>query len=212
MRKFFRLFSLILSLFSIFNAYAAFDINSLIEVTEKNNPQCVEYYTYKNKPYCSTKAFESSGINPKIKTYETQTIVFDNRPWLAVWGEKNPTITTVEYVPAGDNINQWNELVTSQFIPGLQEKITVKQYVDAMVLQLKKTGMHPIVNIIKESPQQIIFEFIIPTPSHLKQDELQIVRKANNGFYIVHYVIKSSDMGKENRQKWIRNLQNSHIN
>lgn len=212
MNKFLRLFSLIISLFFIFKTHATIDTNSLIEVTDKNNPQCVEFYTYQNKLFCSTKPFNSSAINPNIKHYETQTIVFDNRPWQAVWGEKTATITTVEYVPAGDDINQWKELVTSQFIPGIQNKITLRQYVEATVLQLKQSGISPIINIIEESPQHIIFEFIIPTPNHLKQDELQIVRKANDGFYIVHYVIKSSDMGKENRQKWIRNLQKSHIN
>lgn len=66
--------------------------------------------------YCSQ---EKSTIvtDPKLQTYEKQKIVFDERPWQAAWGQSLPSITTVEYVPAGGSIDHWHELVTSQSYP-----------------------------------------------------------------------------------------------
>lgn len=47
------------------------------------------------------------------------------------------------------------------------------------------------------TPDQILFEFRIKEPLNLQQDELQIVTKKKNGFYIVHYVIKTPDMAMQ---------------
>lgn len=194
------------------NAQAGVDPQSLIKVTQENNAECVEFYTYKNALYCTNEPTSgSSVVDPKIKDYETQTIIFDDRPWQAVWGKKTDEITTVEYIPAGNNINQWHELVTSQFIPGIQNTITPKQYMDVAIKQLKDAGFQPIINVINDTPQQVIFEFRIFSPENFKQNELQIVKRGNDGLYIIHYVIKEADMGKLNREKWINNMQKSQI-
>lgn len=196
-----------------FNAQAAVDPSSLVKVTKDNNPQCIEFYTFKGDLYCNTNpSTASSVVDPQIKDYEKQVILFDDRPWQAIWGKQTDEITTVEYVPAGNNIEKWHELVTSQFIPGLQNKATPKLYADAMIQQLKDSGFKPIVSIVKDTPDQVIFEFRIVAPDNLKQDELQIITKGKDGFYVLHYVIKEADMGQKNREAWLRNLQNSKIN
>lgn len=84
---------LTLFLFGYFlNAQAAIDPNSLVKVTKENNPQCIEFYTYKGEAYCNTNPNNiSSVIDPNIKTYEKQRLVFDDRPWQAVWGSKEMT-------------------------------------------------------------------------------------------------------------------------
>src|SRR5688500_18976173 len=96
----------------------AIDPSELIKVTDQTNPACVEYYNLQGDMYCSTRAL-SSPVKVNLAD-EKQKIIFDNRPWQAVWSQKTPAITTIEYVPAGDDINNWKELITSQFIPGIQ--------------------------------------------------------------------------------------------
>jgi len=205
-----KLLGVLLSLFSV-SVTAAINPDTLIKVTNENNPKCVEYYNYKNTMYCSTVAQDNTPIDPHIKDLERQKIVFDDRPWQAVWGKDTSEVTTIEYVPAGDNINDWHELITSQFFPGLQEKVTPKDYVDIMMNNLKQSGIHPIVNMIEVSPKQVIFEFRVESPENLKQDELQKITKTDNGLYVLHYVIKESDMGQTARDKWLKNLKNSFI-
>ena len=101
-------------------AYAAIDPASLEKVSGNTNPKCVEYYNYKGELYCSTSAQLPATVDPAVKDYETQIIRFDERPWYVAWGKKAPYITTVEYVPSGSSIDDWHELVTSQFAPGIQ--------------------------------------------------------------------------------------------
>ncbi|HHF7343927.1 TPA: hypothetical protein ACPSKB_000326 [Legionella feeleii] len=198
-----RLIILLYVMFFLLTAQAEIDPSKLIKVTNDNNPNCVEYYNYKGEIYCSITAQDVAPMNPQIKNYETQKITFDNRPWKVVFGKKTEEITVVEYVPADDNIEHWQELVTSQFIPGLQTRITMKQYIDSIINNLKESGFKPIVTIIEETPDQALFEFRIDSPSNMQQDELQFVTKGNDGFYILHYVIRKADMGKPNRNKWI---------
>ena len=129
MNTFSKLTLVLLSVSYQITAHAQIDVSSLVKVTKDNNPACIEYYTYMSDLYCSTTAqTPSSKINPLIRTYETQKIIFDDRVWQAAWGKKTDEINAVEYVPAGDDIDKWNELITSQFFPGLQDKVTVSEF------------------------------------------------------------------------------------
>lgn len=183
----------------------------LIKATSDNNAKCVEYYHYKNELYCSTSAINTTPVDTKIKDYEKFDIIFDNRPWKMAWGKNEATITTIEYVPNGQNIEDWNELVTSQFFPGLQAKVNPTQFVELFIQQLKDSGYEPIVTYHEKSDNRVIFEFRIDKPVNQKQDELQMIMKDDKGIYALHYVVKKSDMGQKNRALWIQNLKNSKL-
>lgn len=187
------------------------DPSTLIEVTADNDPSCVEYYNYKNTLYCSTTAQDTKPLDPALKDAEKLDITFDDRPWKLAWGKKDSRGTTIEYVPAGDNINNWNELVTSQFFPGMQDDIELQKYANGFIDELKASGYKPIVSFHEKTPERVIFEFRLEEPDNQIQDELQMVTKDDKGIYVLHYVIKKSDMGEENRNLWIENLKNSSI-
>lgn len=182
----------------------------LIKVTDQNNPKCVEYVTYKGDMYCSLKALDKTVVDPKILSFEKQNIVFDNRPWKAAWGKQTPEISTVEYIPVEDNINDWKELVTTQFIPG-SNIMTPAQFGDHFVDDLKKSGFVFTFKTVVNQPDMLIFEFKIDKPSNLQQDEILKVQKDKDGLYIIHYVIKQANMSEENRAKWVDNLKKSTI-
>ena len=196
--------------FSI-GCYASIDPSKLIKVTSQTNPACIEYYNFKNEMYCSTTALQARPVDPDIKNYEHQNIVFDERLWFAAWGQHTETMDTVEYIPAGDDINKWNELVTSQFMPDPGNTFTPKQFVDVIVQGIKNTGFTSDIHYLKETPTQITFEFQILSPANQIQDELQTVKRDTKGLYILHYVIKQADMGIKNRVKWIANFEKSNI-
>ncbi len=182
----------------------------LIKVTDQNNPKCVEYVTYKGEMYCSLKALDNTPPDPKILFFEKQNVFFDNRPWKAAWGKHTLEISTVEYLPVGDNIDDWKELVTTQFIPGLTT-ITPAQFGENFVADLKKSGFIFTVNTVVNQPDMLIFEFKIDKPSNLQQDEILKVQKGKDGMYLIHYAIKQSNMSEENRTKWLENLKKSTI-
>lgn len=198
--------------FCVSSSQADVNPNDLIKLTPQNNPTCIEYYVHQGEIYCNTKAQSTQPVvEAHINNYERQKIAFDDRYWKIGWGKQTPEVTTVEYIPAGDNIENWNELITSQYFPGLQNKIPPRAYMDMMMQELKKQGFDAIFNIIEETSNQLIFEFRITSPKNQAQDELQKITKVNDGLYILHYVIKQGDMGQQNRDKWIANLKKSQI-
>ncbi|MCL9684686.1 hypothetical protein [Legionella maioricensis] len=182
----------------------------LIKVTEENNPKCVEYITYQGEMYCSQVALDKIPVDPHILSYEKQNIIFGHRPWKAAWGKNTPQISTIEYIPIGDDIENWNELITTQFIPGLIN-ITPTQFGNRFLDNLKKSQATFTVHAIENQPDSLIFEFKVSKPSNLKQDEIQKVVKGKDGMYILHYAIKKPDMGETARQKWIDNIKKSSL-
>ncbi|KTD62693.1 hypothetical protein [Legionella shakespearei] len=184
--------------------------DNLVKVTKENNPKCVEFVSFKGEMYCSLTPLNNAPVDPGVLNYEKQNVQFDNRPWKAVWGQKTNAIATVEYIPVGDNIDEWKELVTTQFIPGFQD-VTPAQFKKGFIANLDKSGITYTVNTIEEKPGELIFEFKVTVPVNLQQDEIQKIVQGKDGLYILHYAIKKADMSKENRQKWINNLQKSTL-
>lgn len=182
----------------------------LIEVTSKSQAKCVEYFTKKGAMFCSTKATDTSTPDANITNYEKQHIVFDDRTWKFAWGKKADDVTTIKYVPLGDNINDWKELVTSQYITNLPPNINPRSFAEIIVSDLKKKGLTPDVTYHQVTPDLVIFEFKIKAPANQIQDEIQIIRKKDDGFYFLDYAVKQADMGKENRDKWISNFKKSY--
>ncbi len=182
----------------------------LIKVTDKNNPKCIEYITYQGEMYCSLVALDKTPVDPQILSYEKQNVIFDHRPWKAVWGKNTPQISTIEYIPMGDDIENWKELVTTQFIPGLINS-TPDQFRNRFIEDLKKSNVTFTTHIIENQPDSLIFEFKVNKPFNLIQDEIQKVIKGKNGMYLLHYAIKKSDMGEADRKKWIDNIKKSSI-
>ena len=191
---------------------ATMDPASLVKVSGNNNPKCVEYYIYKGETYCNTTSQSTAHPDPKIKNYEKLKLIFDDRAWFASWGEKNDKITTVEYLPSGGDIKNWYELVTTQFIPGIQDNVTPKQFADLTIAELKKiNSIKYTTNFIDTTPDTVIFEFKVTAPDNLKQHELQKITKGSDGMYVEHYAIKVPDMDKANRDKWLNILRSTKI-
>lgn len=190
---------------------SAFDIKSLIKVKGDNTQQCVEYFLYRGESYCSTQPLTHEKVDPAVKNQDMQIIQFDDRAWRAAWFHKDDHSTIIEYVPEDEDINNWNELVTSQFFGGLQEKASPEEFMNAMVRQLNQAGFQPVINVIKKTPDRVIYEFRILSPKAQAQDELQKIVKGKDGLYVLHYVIKKPDMGAEKRKEWIAHLEASKI-
>ncbi|MBN9228806.1 MULTISPECIES: hypothetical protein [Legionella] len=125
------------------------------------------------------------------------------------WGNKNSIGTTIEYIPAGDDINHWQELVTSQSFPELQKKYTLKQFANSLIENIKSLGYQPIITFYEDTENRAILEMRIEQPKNQVQDELVMLTEDDKGIYLLHYVIKKADMGDKNRQKWLKNLKNS---
>lgn len=181
------------------------DKSKLIEVNAENKSSCVEYYRAEGKLYCSTQKLQAEQPKMAVVT-DKMTMRFDGRPWYAAWGKNDNKSSTVEYIVKGDNIDNWKELVTSQYYAGLQQKISPEGFVDNFIGILKKQGFEPDWNLISKSEKEAIFEYKISQPANQVQHEIQRIITTNDGMYVVHYVVKKPDMGPAQRNKWVNLL------
>ncbi|KTD65665.1 hypothetical protein [Legionella spiritensis] len=202
---------LIFFFFIVVTSYAKINPSNLIKVDKETDVKCAEYYNYNGELYCSTTLLQPQKKPIDLRKVEKQIIVFDERPWRAAWSRKTDSDTTIEYLPEGDKIEQWHELVTSQSMPGLQDTLTPGEFSQKITDYLNHSGLDPVINIISESPDQVLLEFHILHPKQLKQHELQLITKGSDGIYVLHYVIKEAPMEKSNREKWIKLLKKSKV-
>ncbi|WP_367606113.1 hypothetical protein [Legionella sp. W05-934-2] len=192
------------------NGYAEGLPKSAVKLDGVNNPDCVEYFSYQGESYCTTDKHQITPSQINWPQDEQLNIQFDERLWKMAWGKKNEAFTTIEYIPDGDSLSNWGELITSQYIANVPEGVTPQAFMLTIEHKLKKVGLNPDVHVLYASPDQVIFEFRIYEPSSMRQNEIQKVLKTPNGLYILHYVIKEPDMGEKRRSAWLERLKNSN--
>jgi len=163
--------------------------------------ECVEYFVQNGKNYCSTTPLSANDGGISTRNYDVMDVKFDGRPWVPAWGKQADNLTVVEYLVNGDDINHWQELVTSQFMPGLNLKTTPMDLSMFIQSNLEKTGHQFAFNYFLQTPNDVIFEYKIAEPS--PENEIQRILSTPKGFHVLHYAVKKADMGDAERNKWI---------
>lgn len=194
---------------TVFAENYSVDKDKLFKLKDHPNEKCVAYFQYQGETYCSRDA-PSEQSNTESLAHEKQFIEFDERIWQAAWSKEAEYITTIQYVPKGDNINDWSELMTTQFVPNAQDKISPEQFALLSIDEIKKLGYTPIITLLSSTPDETIIEWRLDSPSSQIQDEIKKVTKGKDGLYIIAYTIKKADMGEKNRQLWIKHLKSSY--
>ncbi len=182
-------------------ADAPLDVSKLQEVTAQNQSACVEYFKSNGKLYCSTERLLAETTSQAYP--DKLDLKFDGRPWQAAWGKQDEQSNMVEYVVAGESIDHWQELVTSQYYAGLQTRSDPEGLMNYVIGSLKQQGFEPEWTVISKTPNETLFEYKIHAPAAQVQHEIQRIFVSENGIYVVHYVIKKHDMGMTQRAQWI---------
>ncbi len=183
--------------------------SDLIKVTKNNKANCVEYYIVKGTMYCTNKAFQSAQpvIPANNVASERQQLTFDSREWVAAWQQHSSSVTAVEYVVKGDNINSWEELITTQWMPNLQRKMSARQLAVLTLNGYKKRNESVrINNLDSTSSKDITFEIAILLPKAEIVHEVHRIYEALDGIYSVIYAKRTRDMGDKQRDAWAARL------
>lgn len=188
------------------NAYVV--LNDLNKVDSQPNLKCVEFYMYKNELYCTTMPAKYDPVDARLVMAERQHIEFDNRIWRAAFANKTASDLTIEYIPDGDSINNWKELITSQLFFGMQNTPPAA-FAESFMSNLNQKGYQGVVTVYESTPKRHLLEFQIKQPASEVQDVIINVTTGKDGMYVLQYAVKKPDMGQEARKLWLENLKNS---
>lgn len=177
-----------------------------VQPVKANRAQkCVEYYTINGQFYCSNKAVATKPALKSALANEVNQFSFDGRAWKLDWWNQNPKQPMLEYVLTSETVDTWTEMVTSQFFPGLQSKLSPQQFMQLMMAEMVKRGFQPTVKIISQSPSSILFEWKLENQPTENQDELQSIIADPKGLHVIHYASRPT-MASDRRTSWIKIL------
>lgn len=148
-------------------------------------------------------------------TLDQLEIEFDDQEWYVNYeGAEEKGIFMREYLPEGETPEDWEELISVQFIEGLQEQpldeVVDQMEEDALQYGVDKEDLE--MNILDEKNEELIYEFVLDdNESTQGRHELSRVIKADDGVYILHYANSNVKMDSEQEEKWMDLLQEAKI-
>ena len=133
--------------------------------------------------------------------------VFDQRQWKLGFAKQTKTDSIQEYILKADKIENWSELVTIQFFPGLQKRMDLATF--ANTTRKSITHICPEVTwetIANTQNESIWFFAIKDCKGQQDQSEIARVVVTNDGIHVFHYAVKQLAMSASKKQEWLKNL------
>lgn len=113
-----------------------------------------------------------------------------------------------EYLPKGQNLQNWSEMVTVQSMEGLQKEATVQAFQDKVQSYLIRTCPNLKWKVLSSSENESLYEWSIQgCSSQPDQSEIARIVRTNESIHVWHYVIKQAPMPEEKHKTWKSNLE-----
>lgn len=136
----------------------------------------------------------------------------DERDWKVGWQNKTDDMYILEFVVDGQTVDNWKELITFEFFPGLQQRINCAQFAEGFVKHLKQTEPNTHVTVFYSKPNDVLIEWVV-TGSKTNPDQIELDRfiLGKEGIHMVHYVKKTKALTEAERSKWIKFLKSATL-
>ena len=143
---------------------------------------------------------------------EYVTPVFDNRSWELGFSQNQGEVIFEEYVLVGESVENWSELVSIQFFPGLQKTTNPDIFEAAMHRDLVLICPSVEWVSIYQSADERIWEWnIVNCQGQPAQSEIARLKVTDKGFHVWHYAIKEAPMSLEKKETWLENLKKIQV-
>lgn len=137
---------------------------------------------------------------------------FDGRDWELDYQAQEGSTMIFEWVPKGQNVNNWDELVTAQAFRGMQTIMNPEKLMAAMRDQLGKMCPGLEWNVLSSSRFDTVYEWQIEyCPGHDPQYEVARIFLGKEGLYTLHYATKNNPIDPSVKQKWITILRSATL-
>ncbi len=135
----------------------------------------------------------------------------DDKEWELGWSNESPTGLMTEFVPKGQNVENWKELVTLQTFTNLKAN-SASQFLNDFLSGLKEKEPSVKINLIAVSPDEAMVEWnILNSKQNPDQYELDRVIKGKQGLHMIHYAVKGSKLSNSQRDKWLNFLRSAKL-
>ena len=130
----------------------------------------------------------------------------DNKEWEIGWQNHTDACYICEFVPKGQTVENWKELVTLQFYPNLQ-KCSAQDFMKAFLSRLNKDEPKVRIRPISSSSDNAVVEWdVLNSKNNPDQYEVDRVIKGEQGLHMIHYAVKTNDWPESDRTKWLNFL------
>lgn len=143
-----------------------------------------------------------------VRGDQTLTPSFDNRKWrLGHRSVTNPAVIA-EFVLPEQSVQRYEELFSVRRHPELaQRKVTPDAFVTNIHASLKQNVRGATFNVLRRSPTEVVYEFIVPADSnHPAQHEVARVIAGTRDIHAVAYVKMGPAMNDDLRDAWVQRL------
>lgn len=133
--------------------------------------------------------------------------VFDGRSWELGWSQNKEGMVYQEYVLDGETVENWSELVTIQFFPGLNNNTNPDVFEASQKAHMSLVC--PSINweSLYQSENERIWKWSITgCQGQPDQSEIAMLKRTDEGFHVWHYAIKKSPIPSEKEQAWLEKL------
>jgi hypothetical protein len=140
---------------------------------------------------------------------EQVLFAFDGRDWDQAYDATKGDTSIIEFVPKGDDIDNWSELVSIQKLS--QFDATVDEYYDAFIDEMKKEVSPDEVNskvISKDDDKSIFFEWWINEGKNAQHEWFKLI-KTPQSVLVLRYTTKKMDDVENVRSTWEKILSES---
>lgn len=132
---------------------------------------------------------------------------FDGRNWKLGWSQNVGEGVFEEYVLDGETVQNWSELVTIQFFPGMQLDTNPDIFEGVHRSDLTRTCPDIQWKSVYQTPDERMWQWSIQgCPGQPDQSEIARLVRTKNGFHIFHYATKKSPMPEDTNKVWAEKL------
>lgn len=141
---------------------------------------------------------------------ESVYIPADSSGWKLGFSRDSRGQTIAEYVPANETINNWNMLLTIQFLEG--ESRTPLSVMEELRAKMQARCPGSFWNVIRQETNSVLYEWKITNcGTYPNQHEIARTLRGNDGVHRIAYAEKTDALSTTNRDKWIRALSDAYV-
>ncbi len=116
-----------------------------------------------------------------------------------------------EFVPKGQTVDNWKELITLQFYPKLKN-VQVAGFETTFIRELAAHEPQAQAKQISTSPEDVLFEWkVVNSKLNPDQFELDRIIKGKEGLHMIHYAVRTSALSDNEEKKWLNFLRSAKL-